>query len=68
MADFLIFVAGLLSGLCCLLSYRLGKRDAEEEKTPQKPILPPIRKAKPKVNQEEKAALEKERRIDEFKG
>lgn len=65
MEPVLIIASGLIYGLSLLFSYRAGKRDAEGEKTQHRVILPP--KSKP-MTEEEKAAADRQRRIDAFKG
>jgi hypothetical protein len=66
--DFLIFAGGLIYALCMVLAYRQGMRDAEGEKTPQTAILPPKKHKPAPLTEEEKAAIERQRRIDEFRG
>jgi hypothetical protein len=66
--DFLIFAGGLLYALCMVLAYRQGMRDAQGEKTPEKAILPPKKRKPAPLTEEEKAAIERQRRIDEFRG
>ena len=61
-------VAGLIYGLSLLFCYRQGKRDAEGEKAPQTAILPPKKSKPAPLTEEEKAAIERQRRIDEFRG
>ena len=68
MMDFLIFAGGLLYALCMVLVYRQGMRDAQGEKTPEKAILPPKKRKPAPLTEEEKAAIERQRRIDEFRG
>lgn len=65
MEPILIIASGLIYGLSLLFSYRAGKRDADGEKTQHRVILP--QKSKP-MTEEEKAAAERQRRIDAFKG
>ena len=65
MEPILIVASGLIYGLSLLFSYRAGKRDADGEKTQHRAILPP--KSKP-MTEEEKAAADRQRRIDAFKG
>lgn len=66
--EFLIFAGGLLYALCMVLVYRQGMRDAQGEKTPEKAILPPKKSKPAPLTEEEKAAIERQRRIDEFRG
>jgi hypothetical protein len=66
--DFLILAGGLLYALCMVLVYRQGMRDAQGEKTPEKAILPPKKRKPAPLTEEEKAAIERQRRIDEFRG
>lgn len=66
--DFLIFAGGLLYALCMVLVYRQGMRDAQGEKTPERAILPPKKRKPAPLTEEEKAAIERQRRIDEFRG
>jgi hypothetical protein len=68
MEDLFIFVAGLINGIIAVFCYRLGKRDAQDEKTPEKAILPPKKHKPAPLTEEEKAAIERQRRIDEFRG
>ena len=63
-----IVAAGLIYGLVLLLAYKQGMRDAQEEKTPEKAILPPKKHKPAPLTEEEKAAIERQRRIDEFRG
>lgn len=65
MEHILVIASGLIYGLSLLFSYRSGKRDADGEKTQHRVILPP--KSKP-ITEEEKAAADRQRRIDAFKG
>lgn len=70
--DILTIVAcliyGLIYGLSLLFCYKAGKRDAEGQKTPEKAILPPKKRKPAPLTEEEKAAIERQRRIDEFRG
>lgn len=65
MEPILVIASGLIYGLSLLFCYRMGKRDADGEKTKHRVILPP--KSKP-MTEEEQAAAERQRRIDAFKG
>jgi hypothetical protein len=67
MTYIICIAGGLLYGACLLFCYRMGLRDGQREEPPQKPNLPPKKKAKP-MSDEEKAALDKQRRIEEYKG
>ena len=68
MEPILVTVAGLIYGLSLLFCYRQGMRDAEGEKAPQAAILPPKKHKPAPLTEEEKAAIERQRRIDEFRG
>lgn len=65
---FLLCAFALIYGLCMVLCYQLGMRDGRGEEKPQKPILPPVKKKEKPMSEEEKAALDKQRRIEEYKG
>ena len=64
----LIVAAGLIYGSSLLFCYRLGMRDGKGEEVAQKPILPPKKSKPAPLTEEEKAAIERQRRIDEFRG
>ena len=61
-------IYGLIYGLSLLLCYKAGKNDGQGEKTPQTAILPPKKHKPAPLTEEEKAAIERQRRIDEFRG
>ena len=63
-----IVAGGLIYGLSLLLSYKQGMRDAQGEKAPQAAILPPKKSKPAPLTEEEKAAIERQRRIDDFRG
>ena len=65
MEPVLIIASGLIYGASLLFCYRMGKRDADGEKTQHRAILP--QKSKP-VPESEQAAADRQRRIDAFKG
>lgn len=65
---FLFCAFALIYGLSLVVVYKQGMRDAKDEKPPQKPILPPVKKKERPMSEEEKAALDKQRRIEEYKG
>ena len=68
MGDFLVFAGGLIYALCMVVVYKQGMREAEREKTPERAILPPKKHKPAPLTEEEKAAIERQRRIDEFRG
>lgn len=68
MTELLVIAGGLLYGASLLFCYRMGMRDGRGEEKPQKPILPPVKKKERPMSEEEKAALDKQRRIEEYKG
>lgn len=71
--DIVWIVGGaLIYGLFLMLFYRIGKTDGKIEgrweELHKKEILPPKKHKPAPLTEEEKAAIERQRRIDEFRG
>lgn len=68
MEPIFVTIVGMIYGFSLLFCYQQGMRDGRGKKTPEKAILPPKKHKPVPLSEEEKAAIERQRRIDEFRG